>query len=428
MILKYSISILCVFIFGSILYIFWILFFLKKRANIDYMRFQEMSVNYSNIIQLITGIQDIKLNNFEIKKRWEWEKTQVNLHEVNLMGLKLSQTQQIGSDFIDNLKNVLISFLAVNYVINDNLSLGMFFAIQFTIGQLNVPLHQSVGLIQAWQDMKLSLQRINEIYERDEEDDSISKTSVLQKEFDIILDNVYFRYGGVSSPYVLQNINITIQKNKTTAIVGSSGSGKTTLLKLILGYYEPIKGEIKLNNLNISAVNKSDWRNKCAIVMQESFIFSDTIKGNIALSDSEEPNMEKVVKSAKIANIDDYILSLPLKYDTKIGQEGRAISTGQKQRLLIARAIYKDANFVFLDEATNSLDATNEKNIISNLNTYFENKTVLIIAHRLSTVKNADNIIVLDGGKVVEEGSHNSLVKNQSYYFRLIKDQLELGV
>ncbi len=425
-ILKYSFVILLIFLTGSIIYISWVLLLMKKRAIVDYMKFQETALNYSNIIQIINGIQDIKLNNCEKKKRWEWEKIQIKLHEVTMSGLKLSQTQQIGGNMIDYIKNILISFVSASFVIEGDLSIGMFFAIQFTVGQLNVPLYQLVGLMQSWQDVKLSLKRINEIYGNEEEESGNIADMNLVSSVDIKFDNVSFRYGGANSTMVLNNISLVIPHNKITAIVGASGSGKTTLLKLILGYYNPTEGEIMLGNEPLTYISKGYWRGKCAIVMQESFIFSDTIKGNIGLSD-DDLDMDKVIMASKIANIDSFITSLPMEYETKIGAEGQSLSTGQKQRLLIARAVYKDANYIFLDEATNSLDATNEKGIMNNLDLHFKNKTVLIIAHRLSTVKKADNIIVLHNGRIAEMGNHSSLISQKGYYYTLIKDQLELG-
>lgn len=425
-ILKYSFYILLIFLAGSVCYIVWILLLMKKRAIVDYMRFQETAVNYSNIIQIITGIQDIKLNNCERKKRWQWEKTQIKLHEISMSGLKLSQTQKIGGDLIDNMKNIAISFLSATFVINGELSLGMFFAIQFTVGQLNVPLYQSIGIMQSWQDVRLSLKRINEIYGNEEEEDAKTTVDNISPGMDIRFENVSFRYGGINSPFALKNISLVIPHHKVTAIVGYSGSGKTTLLKLLLGYYDPTEGEIALNDIFLRDINKNYWRSKCAIVMQESFIFSDTIEENIGLAD-DEPDMGRIAKAAEIANVNTFIESLPMKYKTRIGPEGQNLSTGQKQRLLIARAVYKNADYILLDEATNSLDATNEKNIMNNLSKHFHNKTVLIIAHRLSTVKHADNIIVLDKGCIAETGTHEDLIKRKGYYYKLIKDQLELG-
>jgi ATP-binding cassette subfamily B protein len=425
-ILKYSIIILLIFILGSFFYIIWVSLFLKKRSEIDYMRFQELSMNNSNIIQLISGIQDIKLNNCENKKRWEWEQVQVKLHEINFKGLNLSKKQEIGGVFIEKVKNILISFISAKYVIQGDLTIGMLVAIQYTIGQLNVPIYQLIGLLQKWQEVKISLERINEIYSKEEED-SLTANSIIQiPNSDIVIKNLSFQYGGRSSPKVLEKINFIIPSNKITAIVGASGSGKTTLMKLLLGYYDPIEGDILLGNEPLKNYNKSIWRSHCAIVMQEGYIFSDTILGNIGLSDNN-PDLLKAKRASDIANMKTFIESLPLKYDTKIGSEGQNISTGQKQRILIARAVYKNVNYIFFDEATNSLDATNEKTIMDKLNIFFQNKTVVIIAHRLSTVKKADNIIVLQNSKVVESGNHQFLVSKKGYYFQLVKDQLELG-
>lgn len=424
-IFNYSGRVLIVFLGGSLLYLLWITLFLKKRAEIDYMRFQESSTHYSNIIQLISGIQDIKLNHCEKKKRWEWEKIQIRLQMITLKGLWLSQSQEIGATFIEKTKNVLISFITVSAVIEGDLSLGMLFAIQFAIGQLNIPLYQSIELIQAWQDVKLSLSRINEIYTKEEEE-----TSGIQEidgdRQDIEIKNVCFRYGGPSSPHILDQLNLCIPHHKTTAIVGPSGSGKTTLLKLLLGYYDPTEGDIFLGEKSMKMYDKTKWRDRCSIVMQEGFIFSDTLAGNIGLSD-ECPNINRIKMAAKIANIDDFIESLPMKYDTLVGDEGQNLSTGQKQRILIARAIYKNATYVFLDEATNSLDATNERSIMEKLGVYLKNKTVFIIAHRLSTVKQADQIVVLENGRIVEVGTHGALTARKGNYYHLIKDQLELG-
>lgn len=424
LIVKYSISILGVFLLGSIFYIFWILFFRKKRETIDYMRFQESALNYSNVIQLISGIHDIKLNTCENKKRFEWEKIQIKLHNINIKSLWINQMQDIGASLIDNLKNIIISFITIRYVINGELTIGMYVSIQYIVGQLNVPLYQLIGLIQQIQDVNISLTRINEIYSKEGENAvGLSGNSTLDRK-SILFKDVTFQYGGFHSPKVLNNINIYVPYGKTTAIVGASGSGKTTLLKLMLGYYPPTTGTVFLENRNIEDFNIREWRNKCAIVIQEGYLFSDTIAGNIALSD-DIINMEKVEYSAKIACINTFVESLPKQYETKIGMDGVNLSSGQKQRILIARAIYKDANYIFLDEATNSLDATNEYGIVNNLNYHFREKTLVIIAHRLSTVKNADNIIVLDKGSVVEQGTHQELISMQGVYYQLVKNQLE---
>lgn len=424
LILKYSFSIMLVFLLGSILYILWILYFRKKRETIDYMRFQESSLNYSNVIQLITGIHDIKLNTCENKKRFEWEKIQISLHSINMKSLWVNQMQDMGASLIDNLKNLLISFITICYVINGDLTIGMYVSIQYIVGHLNVPLYQLIGLIQQIQDVKISLRRINDIYSKEEENAVGFSGDMYLSEKSLNFNNVTFQYGGLHSPIVLSHINISVPYGKTTAIVGASGSGKTTMLKLMLGYYPPTTGTILLGDRNLGDINIREWRNKCAIVIQEGYLFSDTIAGNIALS-SEVVDLEKVKLSAKIACINTFIESLPKKYETRIGMDGVSLSSGQKQRILIARAIYKDANYIFLDEATNSLDATNESDIVSNLHNHFKGKTLVIIAHRLSTVRNADNIIVLNHGMVVEQGTHHELISRCGVYYRLVKNQLE---
>ena len=422
LIVKYSFSILLIFLLGSILYVLWILFFRRKRENIDYMRFQESSLNYSNVIQLISGIHDIKLNTCENKKRFEWEKIQIKLHNINTKSLWVNQIQDIGASLIDNLKNIIISFITIRYVINEELTIGMYVSIQYIVGQLNVPLYQLIGLIQQIQDVNISLTRINDIYSKEEENEMLGDLALSEK--NIVFNDVTFQYGGLHSPKVLSDINISVPYGKTTAIVGASGSGKTTLLKLMLGYYPPTTGTILLGNRNIDEVNIREWRNKCAIVIQEGYLFSDTIAGNIALS-GDTIDMEKVKYSAKIACINTFIESLPKQYETKIGMDGVNLSSGQKQRILIARAIYKEANYIFLDEATNSLDATNEYDIVNNLNYHFREKTLVIIAHRLSTVRHADNIIVLNKGTVVEQGTHQDLISIHGVYYQLVKNQLE---
>lgn len=424
LIIKYSFSILLIFLSGSILYVLWILFFRKKREIVDYMRFQESSLNYSNVIQLISGIHDIKLNTCENKKRFEWEKIQIKLHNINIKSLWINQMQDTGASLIDNIKNIIISFITIRYVINEELTIGMYVSIQYIVGQLNVPLYQLIGLIQQIQDVNISLTRINEIYSKEEENATGLSGDLVLSEKNIIFNDVTFQYGGLHSPKVLNNINISVPYGKTTAIVGASGSGKTTLLKLMLGYYPPTTGTILLGDRSFREINVREWRNKCAIVIQEGYLFSDTIAGNIALSD-DRVNMEKVKYASKIACINTFIESLPKQYETKIGMDGVNLSSGQKQRILIARAIYKDANYIFLDEATNSLDATNEYDIVNNLNYHFREKTLVIIAHRLSTVKYADNIIVFNKGAVVEQGTHQKLISMHGVYYQLVKNQLE---
>lgn len=423
----YNLKIMGVFLLGSLLYICWILLFMKKRRKLDYMRFQESSANQSSIVQLIGGMQDIKLNGCEKQKRWDWERIQARLFKVSIKGLVLGQTQQVGGTFIDQTKNVFISFLAASAVINGDMTLGMMTAMQYILGQLNAPISQFIKFAQEAQDASISLERLNEIQEKDDEEKSGHEyIREIPDNADIEFRNVCFQYNGPHSDKVLDEVNITIPHNKVTAIVGASGSGKTTMIKMMLGFYEPVLGEVLLGGNRIGDYSPSVWRSLCGTVMQEGFIFSDTIENNIGVSD-EVPDLERVKKAVKTANIDDFINGLPLRYNTKIGAEGNGISSGQKQRLLIARAAYKDAQYLFLDEATNSLDAENEKIIMENFSSFFKNRTVVIVAHRLSTVKNADNIIVLDKGKVVEQGTHNELTQKRGHYYNLVKDQLELG-
>ena len=423
----YDMTILGFFMFGSILYVLWIILFMKHRRKLDYMRFQESANNQGNIVQLINGMQDIKLNNCEKQKRWEWERIQTRLFQVSIKGLVLGQTQEVGGTFIDQTKNVIISFIAAKAVIEGQMTLGMMMAMQYIIGQLNAPLSQFIQFIQNTQDAKISMERLNEIQEKDDEEPE-SKTFIreIPDNAEIKFKQVIFQYDGPHSPQVLNNISITIPSKKVTAIVGASGSGKTTILKMILGFYNPVKGEITLGGKKLTQYSPSIWRKVCGSVMQEGYIFSDTIANNIGISD-ESPDIERVRCAAEIANIEDFIDTLPLGYNTKIGADGNGISTGQKQRLLIARAAYKNAKFLFFDEATNSLDANNERTIMERLEKLFENKTVVVVAHRLSTVKNADNIIVLDKGSVVEQGTHQELTSKRGYYYNLVKNQLELG-
>lgn len=424
---SYNLQILLIFVAGSVLYVCWILIFLKYRRKLDYMRFQESSANQSNIVQLINGMQDIKLNNCEKQKRWAWESIQAKLYKISVKGLTLEQTQQIGGLFINQSKNVVISFLAAKAVISGDMTLGMMMAMQYIIGQLNAPLSQFIGFVQECQDAKISLERLNEIHgKEDEEAERKGKIKDIPSDSDILLKNVTFQYEGPNSEKVLNGINLTIESGKITAIVGTSGSGKTTLLKLLLGFYEPIEGEVLLGKLPLKMHSDSRWRAHCATVMQEGYIFSDNIANNIGIID-EIPDMQRVMRASEIANIKDFIESMPLRYNTKIGAEGHGLSTGQKQRILIARAAYKDAKYIMFDEATNSLDANNEKVIMEKLQGFFMNKTVVVVAHRLSTVKNADKIVVLERGKIVEVGSHKELVEKRGAYYELVKNQLELG-
>lgn len=423
----YSGKIFLIFLCGSGLYVMWILLFLKKKKDLDYKRFAQLSANQSNTLELIEGMQEIKLNNCERQKRWKWERIQAVLFHINLKNLSVTQYQQSGSVFINESKNILITIMAATAVIHGEMTLGMMLAVQYIIGQLNAPIEQLIDFIQSSQLAKISLERLTEIHSKDDEELSeLQRLTYLPSNKSITFKNVNFQYEGPHSPKVLNNINITIPQNKITAIVGASGSGKTTLLKLLLGFYKPVEGEVKIGDINLQNYNSSWWRSQCGVVMQDGFIFSESIASNIAISD-ETVNKEQLIYAVKMANIQEFIESLPLSYNTKIGKEGNGLSQGQKQRLLIARAIYKNPEFVFFDEATNALDANNERTIMDNLNQFFHGKTVVVVAHRLSTVKNADQIIVLHNGSVVETGNHKELTLMQGSYFNLVKNQLELG-
>jgi ATP-binding cassette, subfamily B, bacterial len=423
----YDWLILLVFYGGSGLYVLWIMLFLKKRKELDYKRFNVASDNQGNLYQLITGIQEIKLNNCEKQKRWEWERIQAKLFKVNVKSLMLNQNQQSGSVLINQVKNILISFIAAKSVIEGDMTLGMMMAIHFIIGQLNSPLNEFITFVRAGQDARISLGRLGEIHEReDEEKPEEQKNYELPENPEIKISGMAFHYEGPKSPRVLNNINLIIPINRVTAIVGASGSGKTTLIKMMLGFYPPFEGKIEIGGISLQQFCMEMWRSKCGVVMQDGFIFSDTITKNIAVSE-DYPDRERLREAVKIANISDFIESLPLRFNTKIGQEGTGLSQGQKQRILIARAIYKNPPFLFFDEATNSLDAKNEKVIIENLSGFYKGRTVVTVAHRLSTVRNADNIVVLDKGEIVEQGRHNELAAKKGIYYELVKNQLELG-
>lgn len=424
---NYNIWILLIFLFGSTLYISWVLLFMGMRKKIDYMRFQEAAINQNSLLQLITGMQEIKLNGCEKQKRWKWEKSQAILYGISIKSLTINQIQEVGGTFIDQTKNVIISFIAAHSVMNGSMTLGMMMALQYIIGQLNAPIKQFISFAESMQDAKLSMERLSEIHQKDDEEPSdISKSIDIPNNPEIVLKNVMFQYEGKHSPKILDDISLTIPYGKITAVVGTSGSGKTTLLKLILGFYQPVKGEITLNNKPLHDYSDKYWRKNCGVVMQEGFIFSDSIKNNIGVSD-ENPDIKKLDEAIKIANLEDFVESLPLGYNTEIGVDGQGLSTGQKQRILIARAAYKNAPVVIFDEATNALDANNEKVIMNNLQGFFKGKTVIVVAHRLSTVKDADNIVVLNNSKIVEQGKHNELVALKGFYYELIKNQLELG-
>jgi len=422
----YSMQILGIFALGSILYIGWVLFFFKKRKELDYKRFSQVSQEQSKVIELINGMQEIKLHNAERRMRWNWEFVQARLFKISTKNLSLEQTQSVGSNFINEIKNMLITILSAKLVIDGEITLGMMMAISYIVGQLNSPVSQLITFMRDVQDAKISLERLGEIHNMDDEERlGDEKITTIPDNSIISLNNISFRYkGGLDA--VLKDVSFTIPSNKTTAIVGVSGSGKTTLMKLLLRFYEIDKGEILVNNFNLKNISQKVWRAHCGVVMQEGYIFNDTIAKNIAIGE-DFVDTKKLLHAVDVANISDYIDSLPLGYNTKIGNEGSGLSTGQKQRLLIARAVYKNPKFLFFDEATSALDTNNEMIIMKKLDAFFADKTAIVIAHRLSTVKNAHQIIVLDKGKIVEVGNHKELIKQKGNYYNLVKNQLELG-
>lgn len=425
--LYYNAVIFFIFLLGSLFYLLWSIFFLHKRRIIDYAMFEYRAKNQSKTLQLLSSIQEIKLQNCERRRRWEWEDIQASLFQYRIKSTKLQQTQEAGSIFINEVKNIIITIVAATSVINGDLSLGMMLSIQYIIGQLNYPIEQVAQSLYEWQDVQISLERMKEIREREDEDKNrkIAPDFSAEIKSDIEINHLTFQYEGVRSPKVLDDICLTIPEGKITAVVGASGSGKSTLIKMLLGYYEPVEGTIKIGDYDISLINLKSWRNQCGVVMQDGYIFSETIARNIAVDDCEI-NKESLLKASHIANIEEFVERLPLKYNTKIGQDGQGISQGQKQRILIARAVYKEPKFIFLDEATNSLDANNEQVIVNNLESFYKGKTVVIIAHRLSTVKSADQIVVLENGKIIEKGNHLDLVDKKGAYYQLVKNQLDL--
>lgn len=423
----YNMTIFVVFFLASILYVIWVVVFMKKRRELDFKRFQQLADNQSNLYQLITGIQEIKLNNCEKQKRWDWERIQARLFKVNVKSLSLGQYQQSGALFVNQLKNIFISFYAAKGVIDGQMTLGMMMAVQYIIGQLNSPIEQLIGFLHSLQDAKISLERLGEIHQRqDEEKPEENRGSELFGDHTLTVNKLSFQYEGPHSEKVLQELDLFIPASKVTAIVGMSGSGKTTLVKLILGFYPPTAGEIRVGEQRLDALSPRTWRQHCGVVMQDGFIFSDTIASNIAVSD-EIIDRPRLAQAVKVANIGDLIETLPLGYNTKIGMEGHGLSQGQKQRILIARAVYKNPDFIFFDEATNALDANNERVIMENMETFFKGRTVVVVAHRLSTVRHADQIVVLEKGRIVERGSHDELTARRGAYYNLVKNQLELG-
>ena len=422
----YNLKIFAVFFVGSFLYFLWVTLFLKRRTKLDYKRFSEVSQEQSKVIELINGMQEIKLHNAEKQKRWGWEYIQARLFKVSIKGLLLEQTQNIGSNFINELKNIIIIFLSAKLVIDGQITLGMMMAISSIVGNLNGPIIQLINFIREAQDAKISLARLSEIHDKEDEvQNDEEKSHDIPENADIILKELSFRYVG-SDVNVLDNLNLIIKANKITAIVGTSGSGKTTLMKLLLKFYEPNTGTISINKTELSKISQKPWRYHVGSVMQEGYIFNDSIANNIAIG-VDIIDKERLLYAADVANIKDFIEDYPLGFNTKIGMEGIGMSTGQKQRLLIARAVYKNPEMLFFDEATSALDANNEKEIMQKLDVFFKNKTVVVIAHRLSTVMNADQIVVLEKGKIIEIGNHQELVAKKGSYFKLVRNQLQLG-
>ena len=425
--LSYNWLVFAIFMLGSLLYGGWLALFLRRRKVLDYELFEQQAINNNKTYEFITSMQEIKLQDCEQRRRWEWEDVQADLFGVQMKSLKLQQTQEAGSIFINELKNIVITVVAATAVIHGQLTLGMMLAVQYIIGQLNSPVEQLMSFFYSVQDVKISLERINEIHRMDDENGKQGlETSVKEEDKGIDLENVNFKYDPHALKTIIDNVSLTIPKGKVTVIVGASGSGKTTLIKLMLGYYPVLGGQINIGGTDVNTLNKKWWRRQCGVVMQDGVIFSESIARNIAVDD-KEIDKQRLQTAAEIACIHNYVMGLPLKYNTKIGRDGVGLSQGQKQRILIARAVYKNPDYIFLDEATNSLDANNERMIVEHLDEFYKGKTVVIVAHRLSTVKNADQIVVLDKGKVVEIGNHEELTAKRGAYYNLVKNQLELG-
>ena len=425
--LSYNWLVFAIFMLGSLLYGGWLALFLRRRKVLDYELFEQQAINNNKTYEFITSMQEIKLQDCEQRRRWEWEDVQADLFNVQMKSLKLQQTQEAGSIFINELKNIVITVVAATAVIHGQLTLGMMLAVQYIIGQLNSPVEQLMSFFYSVQDVRISLERINEIHRMDDENGKQGlETSVKEEDKGIDLENVNFKYDPHALKTIIDDVSLTIPKGKVTAIVGASGSGKTTLIKLMLGYYPVLGGQITIGGTDVNTLNKKWWRRQCGVVMQDGVIFSESIARNIAVDD-KEIDKQRLQTAAEIACIHNYVMGLPLKYNTKIGRDGVGLSQGQKQRILIARTVYKNPNYIFLDEATNSLDANNERMIVEHLDEFYKGKTVVIVAHRLSTVKNADQIVVLDKGKVVETGNHETLTAKRGAYYNLVKNQLELG-
>mgnify|MGYP002707832630 FL=1 len=422
----YNVLVMTIFIIGNTLYVVWISFFMRYRRELDIKRFNQSAQEQSKMIQLVQGMQDIKLNNCERQKRWEWERIQVKLFKIGLKGLRIGQIQQSGSVFFTQTTHIFIYYIAAKSVVEGSMTLGMMMSLTYIIGQVSAPIGEFIGFAQSFQDAKISLERLNEIHSQDDEETDIDKKlAVLPTGHEIEIKDLSFSYNGSESELALKNVSLQIPAHKVTAIVGESGCGKTTLIKLLQGFYEPTHGCIKVGETDLSDINPHVWRAATGSVMQDSFIFSDTIANNIAVN-SDEADKDRMENAAHMARIDDFVKTLPLGYETIIGMEGKGVSQGQRQRILIARAIYKNPEYMFLDEATNSLDATNEAKIMENLQRFYEGRTVVISAHRLSTVRNADQIVVMNGGEIVERGNHETLIEKRGRYYELVKNQINI--
>lgn len=424
--LVYSGMIFLIFMGGSALYVAYVWLFMKKRAELNHKRFAQQSANQSTVVQLVNGMQEIKLSACEQQKRWEWERIQAKLFKVNIKSLALRQYQDSGAVLINQSKNLLITALVASLVVKGEMTLGMMLSVQYIIGQLNSPVNELIAFARDMQDARLSMDRLSEVRDKpDEEDPTRELLREIPEGKEIRLQNLNFKYDPLSEYPTLDDINLVIPPGKQTAIVGMSGSGKTTLVKLLLGFYPPASGDIFIGDTPLGSYSIREWRKRCGVVMQDGFIFSDSIAGNIAPG-VEHIDKKRLRHAAEVANIHDFIEELPLAYNTKIGQEGHGLSQGQKQRILIARAVYKDPEFIFFDEATNALDANNERTIMNNLQTFFKGRTSVVVAHRLSTVRNAEQIIVIEQGRIAETGTHEALIALEGRYYKLVKNQLEL--
>jgi ATP-binding cassette subfamily B protein len=423
----YDVTILSIFLIGNCLYVVWVQFFMKYLRKLEIKRFNQAANEQNSLFQLITGMQEIKLNNCEREKRWEWERIQVKLFKISQRNMAVGQYQQLGAVFFSQITGMIITFVAAREVVNGNITLGMMMSLSFIIGQLSGPIGQIIEFITNWQYAKISLERLNEIHKKKDEDEIINvKRMNLPEDKTIRFDHVWFSYSGADRKYVLKDVCLEIPQGKMTAIVGASGSGKTTLIKLLLGFYGVNQGSINVGDIPLSYINAHVWRSHTGCVMQDGFLFSDTIARNIAVG-CERIDHERLLYAARMSNLLDFVATLPLGFDTRIGAEGNGISQGQRQRVLIARAIYKNPDYLFFDEATNALDTKNEREISEHLETFFKGRTVVVAAHRLTTVRRADNIVVIDQGKVIEQGTHEQLVDQKGLYYELIKNQLELG-